>query len=57
MKVYIVMFGINYEGYDCYSTRWFSSYEKAEVYGDSVMQDGKFDFYEIMEGEEGVRLN
>jgi hypothetical protein len=57
MKVFIVMFGNCYEGYDCYSARWFLSYKEAEEYGDERMKERKFDFYEILEGEEGKQLN
>ena len=53
MKVFIVMFGNCYEGYDCWSARWFLSYEKAEEYGDKLVKDRRSDFYEIVEGEEG----
>jgi hypothetical protein len=56
MKIYIVSGAINYEGHDCYSTRWFLSYDKAEEYGEELVKGGKFDFYEIMEGEEGQEL-
>ena len=57
MKVYIVIGGNNYEGCDCYSMRWFSDKESCEEYGREVLvKRKKFDFYEIMEGEEGQEL-
>ena len=55
MKLFIVSGGHSYEGYNCYSIRWFRSYEKAEEYGDQLVKDKIYDFYEIVEGEEGER--
>lgn len=55
MKLFIVSGGHNYEGYCCWSIRWFRSYEKAVEYGDQLVKDKKFDFYEIVEGEEGEK--
>jgi hypothetical protein len=37
--------------------RWFMNKEQGEQYGEEVLVKGrKFDYYEIMEGEEGVEL-
>lgn len=57
MKLFIVIGCNYYEGGDWNSIRWFSSYEKAEEYGDKLVKDRRSDFYEIMEGEEGVGLD
>ena len=57
MKIYIVIGCNNYEGGDWNSIRWFRSMEEGEQYGDQLVKDKKFDFYEIMEGGEGVKLD
>ena len=58
MKIYIVIGGNNYEGCDCYSMRWFMNKEQGEQYGEEVLvKVKKFDYYEIMEGEESVEMN
>ena len=58
MKIYIVIGGNNYEGCDWYSMRWFMNKEQREEYGEEVLvKQKKFDYYEIMEGEEGVGLD
>ena len=57
MEIYIVI-GCNcYEGGDWCSIRWFRSMEEGERYGDKLVEDRLFDFYEIMVGEEGVKLD
>ena len=53
MKLFIVSGGHNYEGYNCWSIRWFRSYKQAEEYGDQLVKDKIYDFYEIVEGKEG----
>lgn len=57
MKIFIVIGCNNYEGGDWNSIRWFRSMEEGERYGDKLVEDRLFDFYEIMVGEEGVRLD
>ena len=57
MKIYIVIGGNNYEGGDWNSIRWFQNIEEGEQYGEQLVKDGKFDFYEIMEGSEGQKLD
>ena len=57
MKIYIVIGGNNYEGGDWNSIRWFQNREEGEQYGEQLVKDGKFDFYEIMEGSEGQKLD
>jgi hypothetical protein len=57
MKIYIVIGCNDYEGGDWCSMRWFRSLEEGEKYGDKLVEDRLFDFYEIMEGSEGVKLD
>ena len=57
MEIYIVIGCNNYEGGDWNSIRWFSNMEEGEKYGDQLVKDRKFDFYEIMVGKEGVNLD
>lgn len=57
MKIFIVIGCYNYEGGDWCSIRWFRSMEEGERYGDKLVEDGLYDFYEIVEGEEGVKLD
>ena len=57
MKIYIVIGCYNYEGGDWCSIRWFRSMEEGERYGDKLVEGGNYDFYEIVEGSEGVKLD
>ena len=57
MKIYIVIGCNNYEGGDWNSIRWFRNMEEGEQYGDKLVEDRLVDFYEIMVGGEGVKLD
>lgn len=57
MKIYIAIGGNNYEGEDCYTMRWFMDREQADEYGREVLvKQKKFNYYEIIEGEQGQEL-
>ena len=57
MKVYIVIGCHDYEGGDVWSTRWFTNKEQGDEYGEQLVREKHFDYYEIVEGEEGQRLD
>jgi hypothetical protein len=53
MKVYVLMFGFEYEGYDC-DVRVFASREVAEAEGEKVLADEEgttFDYFYVKEVE------
>jgi len=57
MELFIVIGCNNYEGGDWNSIRWFSNMNEGIEYGDKLVKDRKFDFYEIVVGKEGVKLD
>lgn len=57
MKIYIVIGCNDYQGGDVWKTRWFLDREQGIQYGEQLVRDNKCDFYEIVEGQQGQRLD
>ena len=51
MTVYVVMGGINYEGESIDSVKVFTNRENGVTYGESLVSDEYYDYYEIVEKE------
>ena len=51
MTVYVVMGGVNYEGESIDSVKVFTNRDTAVTYGESLVSDEYFDYYEIVEKE------
>ncbi len=51
MTVYVVMGGINYEGESIDSVKVFTNRDNAVAYGESLVSDEYYDYYEIVEKE------
>jgi hypothetical protein len=49
--VYVVMGGVNYEGPNADSVKVFVNRENAVTYGESLVSNDSFDYYEIVETE------
>ena len=57
MKLFIVIGGIKYEGEVSDSIKWFTSKKEAIEYGKTLVKYRNFDYYELLEGEEGKLLD
>jgi hypothetical protein len=51
MIVYVVMGGVNYEGENADTVKVFVNRENAVTYGESLVSNEYFDYYEIVETE------
>lgn len=51
MTVYVVMGGVNYEGENADTVKVFVNRDNAVAYGESLVSDEYFDYYEIVEKE------
>jgi len=51
MNVYVVMGGVNYEGESIDSVKVFTNRDNAVAYGESLVSDEYYDYYEIVEKE------
>ena len=49
--VYVVMGGVNYEGENADTVKVFVNRENAVTYGESLVKNEYFDYYEIVETE------
>jgi hypothetical protein len=49
--VYVVMGGANYEGENADTVKVFTNRENAVTYGESLVSNEYFDYYEIVETE------
>jgi hypothetical protein len=49
--VYVVMGGVNYEGENADTVKVFVNRENAVTYGESLVSNEYFDYYEIVETE------
>ena len=51
MTVYVVRGGVNYEGENADTVKVFVNRENAVTYGESLVSNDYFDYYEIVESE------
>jgi hypothetical protein len=51
MTVYVVMGGVNYEGENADTVKVFVNRDNAVAYGESLVSDEYYDYYEIVEKE------